>query len=154
MPVDGSMMAIFKTISNKRTILQNRALHKFLTLVAEALNASGWSYWAVLFRKTAFQILAKRKEISESEFSPDYKKGYLQALDHIQETLPKAGVDWTMELVKENMWKPIQASQTGKNSTAEADRSDYKITYENLNRVLGSEFGVHVPWPVEKKNAH
>lgn len=48
LPVDGSYEVIIKRLPKTRTSLQNRALHKYLSLLAEALNEAGYSVQSVL----------------------------------------------------------------------------------------------------------
>jgi len=57
----------------QRTLTQNRALHKYCELLAEALNDAGYEMKAVLAVKVV-------------------------------------DVPWSKELVKEALWKPIQAA--------------------------------------------
>lgn len=55
-------------------------------------------------------------------------------------------VEWSMEIVKNECWRPIQKALTGKQSTTKPKTADYIDIYEYLNRKL-AEHGVHVPWP-------
>lgn len=64
----------------------------------------------------------------------------------------KASIDWTMHGVKEHLWKPVQESMTGEDSTASAQKIDYMKVYEVLNRHFGEKMGVHVPWPVHERS--
>lgn len=91
-----------------RTGSQNRALHKYCSMLAEVLNDQGLSF-------TMF-----------------FKEGY--------------DVPWTMNIVKDNIWRPVQIAMTGKESTTEPQTVDYLKIYEIVNRKL-SEFGIHVEWP-------
>ena len=59
-----------------------------------------------------------------------------------------ANIPWSTVLVKETIWKPVQRAVINKTSTADAHTSEYGKVYEVLNRHLGSEYGLHVPWPV------
>jgi hypothetical protein len=152
MPIEpnGSHKISIVKIAMTRTAQQNRALHKWLTMVGQKLNEAGWNCWALLLRKTVSRINVMRRDIKASTKSDDYKLGYLNAIIEIEQTLPKSEVDWNCELVKNHIWRPVQESQIGKESSADADRHEYTVVYENLNRYLGQSFGVHVPWPVEK----
>lgn len=60
----------------------------------------------------------------------------------------KAGfeVPWTMEIVKENVWRPVQIAICGEVSTTKPLTTDYQKIYEPLNKKL-SEWGIHIPWP-------
>ena len=58
-------------------------------------------------------------------------------------------VPWTMEIVKDNVWKPVQIWQTKYKSTTEPLASDYEKIFDIVNRKL-SEWGLHIPWPTKK----
>lgn len=56
-------------------------------------------------------------------------------------------IPWTMEAVKEHLWRPVQVAVIDKESTAEPDSDEYAKVYDVLNRHLISRLGVSVPWP-------
>lgn len=60
---------------------------------------------------------------------------------------PKLEIPWNCELVKENLWKPIQEVMINKTSTADANTSEYTQVYETLNRFTAQEFGISILWP-------
>lgn len=60
-------------------------------------------------------------------------------------------VPWSQEIVKDNVWRPMQIAMTGKKSTTEAATTEYPQIYDAINLKL-SEHGIHVPWP-EKDHA-
>jgi len=55
--------------------------------------------------------------------------------------------DWSAQLVKELMWKPIQKSMFDKKSTAQLSTDEVTKVYETINRFIGVKFGIHVPFP-------
>lgn len=55
-------------------------------------------------------------------------------------------IPWTPELVKIQMWKPIQEKLTSKKSTTEPKTYDYGDIYDVLNRAL-ARHNIYVPWP-------
>lgn len=57
------------------------------------------------------------------------------------------GLSWTMEAVKENMWRPIQKAMLKKTSTAELYKPEVSDVYEHLNRFLSEKFGIHIRFP-------
>jgi hypothetical protein len=63
----------------------------------------------------------------------------------------KASVDipWTTDLVKQYLWKPIQAVVTGDDSTSIASREDYDKVHAVLSRHLSEKFNVYVPFPTK-----
>ena len=103
---DGIYQADLKNM-DMRTAQQNRAMHKYFSLVAKALNESG------------------------------------QDIKHVI----KADVPWTMESVKEIMWKGIQEAILNKRSTTKLTKDEIDKVFDVMNRVLGERCGVHVPFP-------
>jgi len=63
------------------------------------------------------------------------------------ELRPKIDIPWSLDLVKKELWKPIYLVQHNKESTTDANRTDYNDTYETLNRFTAQEFGISIPWP-------
>ena len=81
-------------------------------------------------------------------------------LGHLAEALNDSGFDmvavlndgvsipWSTESAKEHLWKPIQKAMLNKESTTEANTTDYSAVYEVLTRHLGSKLGIQCPaWP-------
>lgn len=61
-----------------------------------------------------------------------------------------AEIPWRPESVKEHLWRPIQKAVIDKESTTEADTSDYSKVYNVLIRHISQKFGVYVPWPSKR----
>lgn len=60
-------------------------------------------------------------------------------------------IPWTMQSVKDHLWRPIYAAVTQHESTTKADTSQYGEVYNVLNRHLSQKFnGLYVPWPSNK----
>ena len=59
-------------------------------------------------------------------------------------------ISFTMEIVKENIWKTVLAAMEGKDSTEDQNTVDVMEVYEQINRHMGEKFGIHVPWPSEE----
>jgi len=55
-------------------------------------------------------------------------------------------VPWTMEIVKDNIWRPVQIAICGEESTTKVLTSDYQKIYDPLNVKL-IEMGMGIPWP-------
>ena len=70
----------------------------------------------------------------------------------IQKVLVKKAVeiDWNGDLVLDLLWRTLQVAITGKKSTTEPSPEEYIKIYDTINRHLSFNFGVHVPWPVDK----
>ncbi len=56
-------------------------------------------------------------------------------------------VPWTMPMIKDNVWRPIQIAMTNVESTADADIRDYSEVHKVLSREMSTHYGVYVPWP-------
>jgi hypothetical protein len=54
----------------------------------------------------------------------------------------------TDKLIKELLWKPLQFAMIGKESTTELlKREEIDKIYETLNKFLGENFGISIPFP-------
>lgn len=96
---------------NTRTSNQNRAMHKYFELVAEALDREGHSMQDVI------------------------------------EHAKKADIRPTPEAVKVVMWHPIQKAMYGTTSTKDLTTAQVDRVYEVLNKFLGEQFALHIPFP-------
>ena len=99
----------------QRTGQQNRALHKFFSMLSETLNLAGLEMKLVL-------------------------KGDTQ-------------IWWTVESVKEYLWRPLQKVMFQKESTTELEKQiEIDKIHEQLMHILGEKHGVeYIPFPSEKK---
>lgn len=55
-------------------------------------------------------------------------------------------VPWTKVGIKEDLWRPIQIAQLGKESTTELSTKDIDAVFDTINRHL-AQFGIHEPFP-------
>jgi len=55
----------------------------------------------------------------------------------------------TKNALKEVVWKPLLSIITGKDSTTKQSSVEVDKVYEAMNKWLGQEFEVHVPFPSE-----
>lgn len=60
-------------------------------------------------------------------------------------------ISWTQHLVKDILWRQVQAALLGKESTTKLETSEVSQVYEEINNYTSSQLGVHVPFP--DKNA-
>lgn len=77
----------------------------------------------------------------------------------LAETLNEAGLDmrktlkpdidipWNDKTVKEYLWRPIQEAQLKKPSTTELTTKEIDAVFDTINKHLGQQFGLHVPFP-------
>lgn len=63
---------------------------------------------------------------------------------------PRLNIPWTKELVKENLWKPIQKAMEGKASTTELEKIEVDGIYKVLDQKISELTGVHVEFPSEE----
>jgi len=55
-------------------------------------------------------------------------------------------VSWTKDIVKDEIWRPVQMAVCNQQSTTKPLTTEYPIIYDSINLKL-SEHGMHVPWP-------
>lgn len=65
----------------------------------------------------------------------------------VLEMRPTLEIPWSKDLVKENLWRPIQKAMLNKESTKDPDRSEYTKVYETLNNFTATHFGIGLPFP-------
>lgn len=100
----------------QRTDSQNKALHLYLTQVANELDRNGHTLQDVV------------KAITKVEITP------------------------TMQNIKDVVWREIQKSQLGIESTTELKKQeDIDKVYDVMNKWLGTYFDVHIPFPVDEQ---
>lgn len=64
----------------------------------------------------------------------------------IKENKYKADIDWSGDLVKNQLWRPIMEAILDKKSTTQLEKSEVDMVYNTLNRYL-SNMGISVPFP-------
>lgn len=98
-------------VRGTRSDNQNRAIHLWLTLVADELDKRGHTVQDVV------------KAIRRAEIRPN------------------------KDVLKEVMWRPYQKAKLGKESTTQLSKLEVDTVYEGLNKWLGEQFELHVPFP-------
>jgi len=56
-------------------------------------------------------------------------------------------------VLKEVLWRPYQIAALGKESTTELTKHEVDKVYEGLNKFIGQEFEIHVPFPSDDTKA-
>jgi hypothetical protein len=57
-------------------------------------------------------------------------------------------INWTKNLIKELLWRPIQKMLTEKESTTNLNKiQEIDLVYEHINRHVSELCGIHVPFP-------
>ena len=70
-----------------------------------------------------------------------------QGLDMRRTLKPGVEIPWNAKTVKEYLWRPIQKAQLNKDSTTQLTTREIDQVFDTLNRYLGENHGVHVPFP-------
>jgi len=84
-----------------------------------------------------FEMLAE--ELNNAGY--DVKKTLSSKLEH----------PWNAELIKELIWRPVQEACLGKKSTTELSKQkDIDVIYDVINKHMGENFGIYVPFPSEE----
>ena len=73
--------------------------------------------------------------------------GKLNEAGYDIKTIIKADVDWTMESVKELLWRPIQKIVTGKKSSANLTKEEFQKTQQQIDKLLLEKFGINIAFP-------
>lgn len=95
----------------KRTIQQNKAIHKYCSLLATAFNDAGLDMKAVLAEK-------------------------------------EAEVSWSMDSVKDVIWRPIQTALYPKKvSTTQLETDEVGKVYEQIARHMSEKFNINQSFP-------
>lgn len=68
----------------------------------------------------------------------------------IKEEKYKADIDWSGDLVKNQLWRPIMEAILDKKSTTQLEKAEVDRVYNTLNRYL-SGIGISVPFPNREK---
>lgn len=68
-------------------------------------------------------------------------------MQDVTKAIRRAEIRPTMAALKEVVWRPLQEIILAKKSTTELSKQDIDPVYEAMNKWLGQEFGIHVPFP-------
>ena len=60
---------------------------------------------------------------------------------------PSIEIPWNKESIKNQLWRPVQIAQFGKESTTELSTKEIDEVYNTLNRHLSEKFEIHISWP-------
>ena len=71
----------------------------------------------------------------------------LNAQNLTVDVILRADTQWNKERVKELLWKNLQKSITGKESSAKLTTKELTEVYDTLNKALGEKLGIHVDFP-------
>lgn len=65
----------------------------------------------------------------------------------VLEKLAHTGVQWTPQMVKELMFRPIIQALTGQRSTARLTKEQHSLLIDEVIKFLGERLGVYVEYP-------
>ena len=54
---------------------------------------------------------------------------------------------WTPEMIKRDLWKPLQKAMLGKEHTSELLTSEVSKVYDQLAKIIGEKHGVEIDFP-------
>lgn len=57
---------------------------------------------------------------------------------------------WTKDMIKENIWKPVQTALFEEQKTSKATKSQMIECYDVINVMIGEKWGIHVEWKSDK----
>jgi len=72
-------------------------------------------------------------------------------LDMRKTLKPGVEIPWSSKSVKEYLWRPVQKAQLAKDSTTELTTVEIDEVFDTLNKHIGQQFGLHVPFPSIEK---
>jgi|SRR5210317_1888769 len=122
-------------------------LQHFIRCITEQYNARDW----IEFQMRHDDTRSLKQNNSLHSFCSDLAQQLNDS--HIQpQHFFKTGFNilWTMDMVKENIFKPIMKAITKNGKTSKASKKDIIETYEVINRELGERWGIHVEWKTRK----
>lgn len=77
------------------------------------------------------------------------KQGH--TMQDVVKEIKKAEILPTQSLIKEVVWNGISTAMLQKSSSTNLEKSEVTLVYEAMNKWLGQNFGVHIPFPVDEK---
>lgn len=102
---------------------------------------------------SVYEVVKKRTDIRTVKQNAAMHKFFSLTAEQLNDkgldmkTVIKADVPWSMEAVKNYMWRPIQKAILDKESTTKLKKDEIDLIYNTMNRLLGEKFGIHVPFP-------
>ena len=143
---DGAIYDVDIKNMDIRTMKQNNSIHVLFSLTADALNDAGYSVNTVLNRRKLEAI----NKVFEWGFSKlAFVSGAEKVLQKMKDRIvanEEVELTWTLQVVKDVLWRPLQIHQTQKESTTKLTKEEIDKVYELFNLVL-SRYGIHVPFP-------
>ena len=73
-----------------------------------------------------------------------------RTMQDVVKAIKRAEIRPTKMALKEVVWKPLFKIISGKDSTTQHDPKDLDRTFEAMNKWLGEQFEIHVPFPTQE----
>jgi hypothetical protein len=129
--------------------------------LSEILTGDGWfirdRMTAYLDKVTVEEAPAKQRTLPQNNAIHKWLTDVALELDkgghtiqNVVAAIKRAEIRPTMLALKEVMWRPYQIAATGKESTTQLDTAEVDKVYEGLNKFLGENFELFIPFPSEE----
>jgi hypothetical protein len=132
-----------KTQLGNRTNNQNKSLHLYCQKVADTLNDAGLTVHAVLNHKRYAKI---EKAFENAKKMVSLFPKAIKVIERLEELVfekEEVEIEWTMQLVKDIIWRKIQLVVfKDKESTTQLKRDEVSRVYEAIDYYLSSRFGI------------
>jgi len=102
--------------------------------------------WHILERtrsdqqRKAIEVFCRQLAWALNDAGMDQRKVFALMRDGVQ-------IPWRQQSVKDSLWRQIQKAVVEKDSSTRLTTSEVDKVYSVLNRWLGQEMGIHVPFP-------
>lgn len=135
-------------LEKKRTLQQNKALHKYLQLLADELNAAGYTFKKTMNSQGIDELQEIIDWVTNTPINPDPIRRQLKIrLSRLYGAMTFGDMDWTMIMVKNFIWRKIQITMFDKESTTELTTKEFTAIYEQISLLMAERFGIDVPLP-------
>ena len=133
-----------------RSNLQNNSLHKYCQQLADELNAGGYTYKVVLNKKAMDSINELNNILFNTPMTPPYAYNAIKSIvDRMERELMVGDMQWSMDLVKNALWRFIQIKMFDIYSTTKISTKQCMQVYDQLSQLMAESFGINVGWPCQ-----
>jgi len=140
-----------KTEEKIRTEKQNRSIHKYCSQLADLLIEGDHTVGAVMNGTALGRVQKLIVWLDSTPLRPDGLRRKLMAFLHeIEASLEIGELNWTMVLVKENVWRKIQLSMFDIHSTTEISTKQCMEVYDAISMLMAKSFQIDLAWPCKE----
>ena len=139
-------------MSDPRTLKQNRCIHKYCQFCADHFNSDGQYTFGVVVNRDALSLLQKCIDwLTNTPLTPDnLRRALIKRLEKVEKMLNIGEIPWTMIMVKNHIWRPIQISMFDKTSSTDLTTTECMEVYESMSILMSQSFGANIAWPSEE----